>query len=516
MLAVFPASAAPGDPLSYVRARAAAADGAVDAAAAGYARALENSPDDLLVAAGAYREGLNVGDMELVRRSAAVLTRLNAAPIDAAILSFADAVKSGNPIAIEASIQQIAKGPLDLMVPILRAWMAQEHGGDALTLLEASKKTALSRRYEAEHRALLLIANNQVQPGMAALRTLFGTGSDSADLRFDAARLLMFVKQKDLAYSLFEGDRNALKAHLGKGTRPSTAFGASRLFTRLASDLERPELRIGLTRAALLIDPDNAEARLLLADALSSGGMDDTALTLLQEMPAESLFARRRQVALITALVRAGKDDIALEQARKLSQLPGASERDVLIYGDLLTDQGRFAEAAAAYGQAIARAGAEASWIMYLQQGSALERGNHWDQALPALRKAVELAPDQPAALNYLGYAQAERGENLAEAQQLLERAKQLEPNSAPISDSLAWTYFRRGNVDKALPLLEAAARAEPANSTINEHLGDVYWAVGRQYEARYAWRAAEIYADGKDAERLTAKIASGLVVATR
>ena len=63
----------------------------------------------------------------------------------------------------------------------------------------------------------------------------------------------------------------------------------------------------------------------------------------------------------------------------------------------------------------------------------------------------------------------------------------------------------------RALPLFERAVRGQPADVTINEHLGDAYWKTGRRYEARYAWRAAAVNAEGEDKARLTAKIENGL-----
>ena len=60
-------------------------------------------------------------------------------------------------------------------------------------------------------------------------------------------------------------------------------------------------------------------------------------------------------------------------------------------------------------------------------------------------------------------------------------------------------------------PLLERAAQAEPANTEIGDHLGDAYWSIGRNYEARYAWRAALLTAEPTETARLTAKIANGL-----
>ena len=58
---------------------------------------------------------------------------------------------------------------------------------------------------------------------------------------------------------------------------------------------------------------------------------------------------------------------------------------------------------------------------------------------------------------------------------------------------------------------LETALEGEPKDPTINEHLGDAYWTVGRLYEARYAWKSAELFAEEQDRQRLAKKIDLGL-----
>jgi Flp pilus assembly protein TadD len=148
---------------------------------------------------------------------------------------------------------------------------------------------------------------------------------------------------------------------------------------------------------------------------------------------------------------------------------------------------------------------------MYLQTGGALDQAGNWPEARAALQKAVEMAPNEPLALNYLGYAEIEHGEDLAAAQKMLEKASALKPGDPAITDSLGWAYFKRGSPAKALPLFERAVQGQPADVTINEHLGDAYWKTGRFYEARYAWRAAAVNAEGKDKNRLLAKIENGL-----
>lgn len=67
------------------------------------------------------------------------------------------------------------------------------------------------------------------------------------------------------------------------------------------------------------------------------------------------------------------------------------------------------------------------------------------------------------------------------------------------------------GDVKGAVPVLERAAAGAPGDATINEHLGDALWTAGRRYEARYAWRAAAVFAEGDVANRLDAKAREGL-----
>jgi len=114
-----------------------------------------------------------------------------------------------------------------------------------------------------------------------------------------------------------------------------------------------------------------------------------------------------------------------------------------------------------------------------------------WPEAEADLKRAVEIAPGEPTALNYLGYSWAERGVNLEEAFRLIEKAVELQPESGAIIDSLGWAHFQLGRYDDAVGHLEEAVRLEPGDPTITDHLGDVYWRLGRETEARYQWRRA-------------------------
>jgi tetratricopeptide (TPR) repeat protein len=505
--------------VSYVRARAAAADGAVDVAAAGYAAALATSPGDEVVAIRAYRNALASGDMVLARRAAAILRKSDVAPADVALIELADAIRAKNAPAIDAVLTRIDAGPLDFLTPVVRAWLAHDRGADPLPILDDVQAGGLSRRYIAEHRALLLIASGKVEPGIAALRVAIASDSSSFDLRWNAALVLAGAGKRDLARTALGGGDpllESMRAGLRKGPKASAAFGTGRALTRLAADLAGQDTRalsITLTRAALILDPADDRARLLLAEALAGERAFESANALLDAVRRDSPFIAAATAQRIELRRVQGDSAGALALAASLADRSGASVADRQRYADLLAREGREADAAKVYAAALAEAGAEATWVHHLQLGGALDRSGQWEAALPHLRKAVELGPQQAVALNYLGYSLAERGEELAEARDLLERASRLRPDDDAITDSLGWAYFRSGMTEKALPLLESAAQGSPSSATINEHLGDVYWRLGRKYEARYAWRAAALYAEGEQKLRLSGKLSDGLGV---
>jgi Flp pilus assembly protein TadD len=151
---------------------------------------------------------------------------------------------------------------------------------------------------------------------------------------------------------------------------------------------------------------------------------------------------------------------------------------------------------------------------LLLLRANALEQANRWPEAKAALQQGLALEPDQPLLLNFLGYAELERGENLDSAEAMIVRASELAPDDASITDSLGWAQLRRGKVDQAISTLQDAAEKDPGQADIQEHLGDALYRSGRHYEARFAWRAALVTAEDEIAARVKAKLATGLTAA--
>ena len=513
-----------------MRARAADADGKPRLAAEGYAAALAALPGDEVIAIRAYRQALAVGDIALADRAAAVLRRSNVAPNDAEILLLSGALAAGDLRSADQAVERIAGGSLDFLAPIMRGWLALAKGeGDPAAQLDAQGANPIGARYARSHRALLLLAQGRIDDGIAATRAALGADAGNLDLRLAAAERLADKDRRDTAAALLAGNDPVLvraRAMLGEKRRgdgvTTAAEGIALLLTQLAADIGADagsSLSIALARSALRIDSDEARTRLVLARALAGNGMPELALAEIAAIDRASPFASLADAQAAIVRGEMGDTESALRLAQSRATAPGATPEFISGYADLLTNAGRHAYAAAEYAraaQALRTASRPVPWTLLLQHGAALEQADRWAEAKPLLEAALAAAPDEPIILNYLGYSQVERGENLAVGEARIAKALALRPDDGAITDSLGWAQFMRGKHAQAVETLEKAAKAEPADPEINEHLGDAYWAVGRRYEARYAWRAARLYADDAASARIATKIANGPQTAAR
>ena len=114
--------------------------------------------------------------------------------------------------------------------------------------------------------------------------------------------------------------------------------------------------------------------------------------------------------------------------------------------------------------------------------------------------------------LNYLGYSWIDRGEHLDQGMKMIDKAVELRPDDGYIVDSLGWAHYRMGDYEAAVEKLEKAIELVPEDPTINDHLGDAYWRLGRLTEARYQWRRALQFGPQEDEIKpIEAKIEHGL-----
>src|SRR5690606_12890330 len=132
-----------------------------------------------------------------------------------------------------------------------------------------------------------------------------------------------------------------------------------------------------------------------------------------------------------------------------------------------------------------------ANWNVFYQRGIAYERLKEWPKAEPNFRKALELNPNQPQVMNYLGYSWVDRGMNLREGLEMIQKAVDLRPSDGYIVDSLGWAYYQLGQYEDSVREMERAVSLKPEDPVLNDHLGDAYWRVGRKLEATFQWAHA-------------------------
>jgi tetratricopeptide (TPR) repeat protein len=128
---------------------------------------------------------------------------------------------------------------------------------------------------------------------------------------------------------------------------------------------------------------------------------------------------------------------------------------------------------------------------VYFALGTLHDKLKDWRRGAEYIRRSLELRPDDPHALNYLGYTYAEHGVHLDEAEKLVQQAMELKPGQGFITDSLGWVYYKQGRYAEAAVQLRRAVELSPKDAVIWDHLGDALQAAGRRDEALAAYREA-------------------------
>jgi tetratricopeptide (TPR) repeat protein len=451
---------------------------------------------------------------------------------DARLLLVANAVKQRRVDQALPWLNQTGKnGDLTFLAPLLNAWGAAERGDQqrALASLNQIRANSLLGPLRNEEQALILLKfRRTVEAEPFARRAIGSAGGRETRVRLALADGFLAAGDRARAAAMVDGigsDSSPAVQRILSGKPSGEAIGTtaealSSVLTAFGAELARLQRGvppIGLVQIARYADPRNSGATALLALLLDSDDRSDEALALLATVPpSDSLISQVRdvQVRILTKEKRFNEAyAIAAAAARD-----GGSMNDYSRLGDVLEAMDRHVEAADAFERAAALANQQGLkselWPLLLLQANALEEANRWPEAKAALQQALAIAPDQPLLLNFLGYAQLERGENMEAAEAMIRKASQLAPDDASITDSLGWAQFKRGKVQEAIDTLQRAAEKDPDQAEIQEHLGDALYKSGRRFEARFAWHAALVTAEDEIAARVKAKLASGLTTA--
>lgn len=290
---------------------------------------------------------------------------------------------------------------------------------------------------------------------------------------------------------------------------------AEALFSLSRSFRRQDPLEASLfSRLAIYTNPNFAIAKLRLGDVLLSEDRIEDGIKVYKSIAADQSYGW-------AARLRIARSYNFLDQMEKGAAIlkKMATERkgriDALVtLGDIYRRRMKYQDAADAFTAAKKRVTIfeERHWQLLYWNAASHERLKKWPVAEQDFLKALELRPDEPTILNYLGYSWVEQGKNLDRARQMIENAVRQMPQAGYIVDSLGWVQYRLGDITNAVKNLERAVLLSPGDPTINEHLGDAYWKAGRRLEARFQWKRALSLEPEKDQIlAITRKLKDGL-----
>ena len=294
--------------------------------------------------------------------------------------------------------------------------------------------------------------------------------------------------------------------------------------------------KLGAAKNELAADNEREFSRAVyekLINAYKKGNRPDEAIETIRALRVENNFDESLLRLEAATLTESGKVDEAVSLMNNWANIPrnpvaegsnsskpafdpaaDAKFRNYIFVSDLYNRAKRGKEAIEAANQAYKIAqNNDRRQIAKLILATAQQSAGEYSAAETTLRELLKAAPENPIALNNLGYFLVERGENLDEALKLIQQAVKADPTSSSYLDSLGWAYFKLGKLDEAEKYLKDALRFDNSSVTINEHLGDVHQKQGKTELAKIAWQKALSFAlNVQETNRLKAKLNMKLI----
>jgi tetratricopeptide (TPR) repeat protein len=520
---------------SYLAARHAGQMRDAAAAAAYYRAAIKRDPKNTELVERAFLSLLIGGDVDgSVKLSERVL-KLDKNDRVARLVTGVHNLKQKHYSPARRNVAQSVRGPItDLTATLISAWALQGSGDtkDAIAAIDRLQGPDWYAIFKDLHAGLILdVAGNQKEAGK---RLAQAYKLDSNALRVVEAygSWLSRNGKADQAKEVYEGFEKTIPRHpltqaalakLKAGEKvpqivATPQLGGAEALYGLGASLGRrggEDLGLVYLQLALYLAPTHPLALLSLADLYETLKKPELAIKAYERIPANSPLHRNAAIQMAANLDSLDRADEAKKHLRELiTENPQDSEA-IMALGTVLRAHKEFAECAEVYTKAVdllPTPATKSNWLVFYFRGICYERAKQWPKAEADLKKALELFPDQPHVLNYLGYSWIDQGVNLDEGMDMIKRAVAARSDDGYIVDSLGWAYYRLGNYEEAVKQLERAIELKPQDPTINDHLGDAYWRVGRKLEATFQWsHARDLKPEAEDLPKILEKLKSGL-----
>ncbi|GLQ77925.1 hypothetical protein GCM10007881_14410 [Mesorhizobium huakuii] len=526
---------------AYLAARIAEGDNDLDSAIAYYKQALAFDPSDTglqqslmlsLIAQGRFDESLVYADKLKEVPDVERFSRL-ALAVDSFHKKDFTKAQYWLKLSLESDLDRLISG-------VMSGWAEQGagHAVDAMASIDKLQGPDWFGLFKSFHRALVADASNMPEKaeaiyaatmqdtaaGGAAPETWMRNAQAYASFlarKGDKAKAISVLDQAE-AFSPGKLEIVALRDRISKGDKiapfvSGPSDGASEILLDLATALNRgggePFVRLYL-QYALALRPDSDAALVQLAAVAEQLKDGEGAIALYRRIPDSSPLKELSDLQLGLNLADLDRHDEAITHLKAFVEAHPNDMRAYLALGGVYSSKDDFRSAANLYDKAVEvlKTPTAANWNIFYQRGIAYERLKEWPKAEPNFRKALELQPDQPQVLNYLGYSWVDMNTNLKEGLAMIQKAVDLRPSDGYIVDSLGWAYFRLGRFDDAVREMERAVSLKPEDPVLNDHLGDAYWRVGRKLEATFQWnQARDLKPDPDVLATLQQKLMKGL-----
>jgi len=519
---------------SYLAARHAGEERDAVAEAAYYLDVLKLDPRNPDLLSRAFLSVLTGGDIDQASKLAERLIAVDRTDRISRLVLGIRELKQKHYAAARDNFAQSVRGPVtDLTATLLSAW-SFAGTGDTRGAIETLDKLSGPDWYgifKDLHAGFIFdLGNNKKEAGKryasaykadpTALRTVesYGRYLSRTASKDDALKVYQdFVKElpnhpliNDEIKAISNGDKLPSIVESAQAGAAEALYGLGASIGRRGGE----DLALIYLQLALYLEPTHAMALLSLGDLYEELKKPDLAIKAYERLPANSPLARNAEIQRAVDLDTLDRTD----EAKKLLQVVIADHpkdtEAIVELGNIQRGRKDYADCANTYGKAIGTVAnpQKSNWVMFYFRGICYERSHQWPAAEADMKKALELYPDQPLVLNYLGYSWVDQGVHLDDGMDMIRKAVEQRPDDGYIVDSLGWAYFRIGNYDEAVKNLERAVELKPEDPTINDHLGDAYWRVGRMLEAHFQWsHAKDLNPEPEDLPKIEAKLKNGL-----
>lgn len=384
-------------------------------------------------------------------------------------------------LALALMARLVQKHPASFQARLAYSRLALHAENTELALQEVERALAMQ---PGAAEALILRAGIRVKAGEAELaqqelRAAVAAHPDDIDLRLALARLML--DSQDL-----KGAAEQFRQVVKRQPTHADAIYSLGLLALDQLDLKAAEAQF---RRLIQIGEREQEARYYLGRVLEQRKDYREALDW-YSLVGDGEYWLEAQIRAAGMRAELGDVDGARRQLQNLRlRDPQLAVRLYLVEGDVLTRVGELQQALELYNTVLAENPGNHD-VLYARALLA-ERLDDLSRVETDLKQIITEDPNNFHAWNALGYTLADRTDRLQEALVYIEKAIELAPNEPAIIDSLGWVHYRLGNLELAAEHLQRAYDLSRGDAEVAAHYGEVLWQMGKRNEARALWEKA-------------------------